>query len=269
MKKMSSQEIKETMFQILLQFAEYCDKKGLRYYLAGGTLLGAIRHKDFIPWDDDIDVYMPRPDYLRLHEFLKREQLKPYYQIKSSIAGNSDFPFAKIVDIRTVTVTKYNDFDNMLWIDIFPLDGVPSNRRERKKFFRSAMRWKYLFSYSVANIGTGATKWKTVIKIPILLAARIIGYRRCAEKLDQLANTYNFEESDYIANVVWGVGGGEAVKKSEYLDYINMEFHGYKFHVPFSWEKYLKNVYGDFMKIPPENKRYAHCIEVFWKEENG
>lgn len=262
--KMTEQDVKETIFQILLKFSEYCDEKGLRYSLCGGTLLGAVRHKDFIPWDDDIDVYMPRPDYMRLHVLLKEESIGPYYQLKSSVYGNSPFPFAKIVDNRTIVKAKCNDLDNILWIDIFPLDGVPIDKRECKKFLKRAKRWTRVFSFSVANIGTGMTKWKAILKTPILLAARIIGHKRCMKKLVQMAKTYGFDESEYIAYV----GGIEQtrIKKSDYTDCVDVEFHGHMFHAPSCWDQYLKDTYGNYMELPPENKRYAHSIEAYKKE---
>ena len=101
MKKLSSDEIKETIFQILSEFADYCDKNNLRYFLSGGTLLGAIRHKGFIPWDDDIDVIMPRPDYERLHNLIIESPISSRLYLRSYENGAADFPFAKIEDLNT------------------------------------------------------------------------------------------------------------------------------------------------------------------------
>jgi len=265
MKKMTNVEIKETIFQIFLKFAEYCDGKGLRYYMCGGTLLGAVRHKDFIPWDDDIDVFMPRPDYIWLHEFLKEESIGEYYQLKSNIYGNSPFSFAKIVDVQTEAVAKYNTIDNTLWIDIFPLDGVPFDYRESQKFLKKARWWRRIFGYSVTKFGIGTTKWRMIIKTPVLLVAFLIGHKRCVKKIDQMANAYSFDESEYIAFV--GDIALVRMRKSEYVEYVEMEFHGHMFHAPSSWDQYLKDVYGNYMELPPENKRCAHSIEAYKKEE--
>ncbi len=265
MKKMTNQEIRESVFFMLLSFAEYCDKKGLRYYLCAGTLLGAVRHKDFIPWDDDIDIFMPRPDYMRLHALLREECIKPYYKLKSGVMGNSVIPFAKIVDTRTVAITKFNDLDNILWIDIFPLDGVPSDEKKCGRLLRKANIWRTLFAYSVANLGTGITKWRAIAKMPLVLVAHMIGYKKCAANLAGLANIYKFDESVYIADIVWTVGKKDRIKKSEYLPYVDLEFHGHMFHAPTCWDQYLKNIYGDYMKLPPKDKRYSHCIDAYWK----
>ena len=265
MKRMTNQEIREIIFSMLLKLAEYCDKKGLRYYLCAGTLLGAVRHRDFIPWDDDVDIFMPRPDYMRLHSLLKEEYIETYYQLRSNIMGNSVIPFAKIVDTRTVAVTKFNNLDNVLWIDIFPLDGAPSDEKQCRKLLEKAKRWRSLFSYSAANFGTGITKWKATAKLPLLLIAHMVGCEKCAERLSKIANTYKFDESDYIAEIVWTVGKQDRLKKSEYLEYVDLEFHGHMFHAPACWDRYLQNIYGDYMKLPQKSKRYSHCIEAYWR----
>ena len=124
MKKLSNVECKEVIFSILKEFADFCDSNKLKYYLAYGTILGAIRHKDFIPWDDDIDVYMPRPDYIRFKTLFKERYSGAKYQLRSDQKNKVDLPFEKVMDMTTIVDTKMNDVDHHLWIDIFPLDGL-------------------------------------------------------------------------------------------------------------------------------------------------
>lgn len=116
MKKLSNVECKEVIFSILKEFADFCDSNKLKYYLAYGTLLGAIRHKDFIPWDDDIDVYMPRPDYIRFKTLFKERYSGAKYQLRSDQKNKVDLPFEKVMDMTTIADTKMNDVDHHLWI---------------------------------------------------------------------------------------------------------------------------------------------------------
>lgn len=109
MQRLSSDEIKRIELNILLKFDDYCQENNLRYYLAGGTLLGAIRHKGFIPWDDDIDVCMPRPDYER---FIRSYSQAQYcYKLKSGYLKNFSAPFTKVIDIRTKVLSQFNESD--------------------------------------------------------------------------------------------------------------------------------------------------------------
>ncbi|MBD5554762.1 MAG: LicD family protein [Roseburia sp.] len=264
MRVLSEKDIKQSIFEILSAFADYCDTHGLRYYLCGGTLLGAVRHKDFIPWDDDIDILMPRPDYIRLQKLVEKQPIASYYHFKCFEQGSSLFPFGKIVDIRTKVVTKYNDLDSVLWIDIFPMDGVPDDQKRCDYILKKAHKWKIMHGRTMAKIGTGTTYLKKILKLPFLIVPHVIGTKRCAKHLDVLAKRYNFDECEYVAGITWSNGPLERMKKEDFIPYEDKEFHGRMFHAPACWDFYLKAMYGDYMKLPPQNKRYAHMIDAYW-----
>lgn len=136
--ELNKKEIQNIELNILLEFSKFCNENKLRYYLVGGTLLGAIRHKGFIPWDDDIDVCMPRPDYeLFISNFHSDNSC---LKLCCNKFGNLKAPFAKLKDTRTIVVNDIlvndNDIDTNLWIDIFPVDGLPDSECNRKKHIK-------------------------------------------------------------------------------------------------------------------------------------
>ena len=144
MRKLNLDEIKKTELDILLELQKVCDAHGLRLYLAGGSLLGAIRHKGFIPWDDDIDVCMPRPDYMKLihleDEFSKHLKLVCYEN------GTDSYPFMKLIDTRTKVKEKYmqEDASSSLWVDILPVDGLPDKEEEIEKIYKKTNFYRKL-----------------------------------------------------------------------------------------------------------------------------
>ena len=261
-KEIKGKEIKNTILAILVEFAEYCEKHGLRYYLCYGTLLGAIRHKGFIPWDDDIDVSMPRPDYLKLHELVKAEPISEKYKLVSSLTGESIYPFAKIIDLSTEVVSLDNTEETNLWIDIFPLDGVPDGD-EGAKHLELAYNLRYHLMLSIQKLGTGKTRTKAFLKLPLVIGAKIIGKNRWLERIETNSLKYGFDECDLIAAVSFSLGKREINIKSEYIQPEKVEFEGYEFNAPSCWKKYVSQMYGDYMQLPPENKRYTHKIKAY------
>ncbi len=140
---LSLEEIKSFSLDILVFFDKYCSDNNLRYYLAFGTLLGAVRHRGFIPWDDDIDVYVPRPDYDRVIEQFKDPDGR-YAAVSCFNDASYLYPFAKIVDRKIKSMTESGEIGaNGLGIDLFPLDGLPSDMDETERLFRRMNRRWY------------------------------------------------------------------------------------------------------------------------------
>ena len=141
MKQLNIREIQLEEVEILKEFIKFANENNLKYYLSGGTMIGAVRHQGFIPWDDDIDIAMPRPDYDRLINLAKTKKISEELEIKSLELGNLAYPFVKIIN-KNIDIVSKSAEDKNLWIDIFPIDAVPSDYEEQKKLIKKVMNYK-------------------------------------------------------------------------------------------------------------------------------
>ena len=180
--------------------------------------------------------------------------------------GNSFWPFAKIIDIRTHVENEYSKVDQHLWIDVFPMDGLPDDKRESDLLLSKAEPLKKWINRCNANIGKGKSLARKILKIPMLLFLRIYTPERFGRKLNKLAHQYDFNKQEYVGGVAWSLGPKERMKKKDYLPYSDVEFCGKNFHAPACWEFYLTQIYGDYMKLPPKSQQINHGFDAYIDE---
>lgn len=273
-KPIALEEIQKLEFEILKVFHKICEENNLRYYLGGGTLIGAIRHKGFIPWDDDIDVMMPRPDYMKLIEIIREKGALDEYRQADCLYLNENAltSILRIYDNRTVLTFMNYRIEKKFgcWIDVFPIDGLNDSAWKRKFHFRLAKILTDLLLCNDTKIG-GKRRSKLVtafqyITVPFLPIIYLIGHERLIHWSDKIYRKYDYDKSNYVGVLEGRALEKEALLKTKMEPAITVDFWGEKFYAMANYDEYLTNLYGDYM-TPPENPVSRHLIDIYWKEE--
>lgn len=262
-------EIHAVELSLLLKFDAFCKDYGLRYSLAGGTLLGAVRHKGFIPWDDDIDLCMPRPDWDRLVQIAQKDAIpketgfeaRPFFMTELS-----DTPLLKVVDPHWMVQAEAENEETNLWLDVIPVDGLPSDERDLSRLYSKArvLRKSLMIGTSTAESGhSRARRAFKYITGPVLRAFNAVKY--LGRALDVLARKIPYGSTPYVGVLTWGLyGTGERVPLAGFEKMVGLEFEGREFSCMSCWDEYLSGIYGDYMQLPPEDQRVTHGMKV-WK----
>ena len=263
----SFEENKKLQLDILSEIADFCDEHNLRYFLTYGSLIGAVRHHGFIPWDDDIDIQMPREDYNVLIKTFNQEKKNSNYELIAPGECKSRHSIVKIIDLRTVKIEPGIDYSHgMLGIDvdIFPIDGMPSDEGEYLRWRKQLFRYYRRYDAAVKE-RKGSIKHIIYLNLmsPPFVPAKF--WLNCALKLHK---KYPYKESEFVGTMemVWN-GTGNRVKKSVFDEEIEAEFEGRVFKIPKFYDELLTALYGDYMELPPKEKQITHHKNnVFWKD---
>lgn len=271
MRKIELDELKRIEFELLCCLDEVCKKNAIKYSLAYGTLLGAVRHKEFIPWDDDVDVFMMRNDY---EHFLRvcSEGDVPFKLVSHGTCEWYNYPFSKIYDDETVLKEKNTYFDGKLgvFIDIFPIDPLGKTEKEAEKNYKktafvreliTASNWKRFFR----------SKTRSVLIEPVrlffYLASRLTDPKKLLRKLEKPFLEIEESEAKFFGSIYSPYRIKEIAPSEIYEWSSKVEFEGRTFCSIKNPEAYLTKFYGDYMKLPPEEKRVSHHLFEAWSNK--
>lgn len=250
--------IQQKLLSMLSWFHDFCVENNIVYYAAGGTVLGAARHNGFIPWDDDIDVVVPREDYNRLIKLLQNRKIEHFF-LESPYDGNPDFlySYAKLYDTSTTLVEKTKYYCKRgIYIDVFPLDDLDDDFEKAITKLRRVDSKNMLLMVRTCAIRKERSWYKNLsIIFAGLIPKWVIDNKELSIKLDKMAQVIGKKNSIYVANLMGTYREKEIVKREWFGTPTLHQFENIQIYVPEKYEEYLESIYGKWNVLPPEDKR--------------
>ena len=267
-------DIQLTEYDILKKVVTFLDKNQLQYILCGGTMLGAVRHHGFIPWDDDIDILVPREDYETLKTLLSNNP-NSVDGIVFRLPGAKDslYPFIKAENplYKCIDDRFANSLPLYIWIDIFPLDHFPDEENKHRRMVRRISFWKTILYSGILSKEYWKSRFQNnylkLVKYKVAYFIYSIMNSHCgvSKRIDRIAKKMNdrYSTSNHVGDGAWPEGMKDYFKCEWTFPTIKKLFEKDEFNIPENYDSYLKQFYGDYMTPPPEHKRTGHHITVY------
>ncbi len=259
---MANNELQEKLTQMLGWFHAYCTEHDLRYYLIGGTMLGAARHQGFIPWDDDVDVGMPRRDYEKLIALMKDDVGEYRLESPRQYTGKIIASYAKLYHTGTTLIEEsiYN-LKKGIYIDVFPLDGAGQTREDGIQHYQPIVFWDNILATRVCTVRKGRSFVKNAAAVAGKILPISIGW--LIQKLDSMCASRDFDQCEYVGNLMSVYRKKEIMPKAIYGEPTIYRFEGLQVCGVENADGYLTHVYGDWRQLPPEEKRVSLHTHVY------
>lgn len=252
---------------LLKVFIDICEKNHLRYYVIGGSLIGVLRHKGFIPWDDDIDIGMPREDF---DKFVSIENYpEGYGYISHKNTPEWKFAFGQFIDKESEIEILLNEKPRKanVWLDIFPIDGIPGGALKSKQV-KKILHLRYLIQIpnlktQVAKRANRPMKEKIVLKLLHWLpVGMFLDSKKLLTKLENILHEYKFDECEYAGNLLGRYREREVVPQRYFGEPLKLPFEDMEVCVPAMYHELQTALYGNYMQIPPADKRETHYVKI-------
>ena len=262
MRKIGTEELKRIQIEILDDVAAFCQHHNLRYYLAYGTLLGAIRHKGYIPWDDDIDIHMPRPDY---EKFLKLYNCENSTNcvVSHELDKKYRVAFAKVY--RKGTLVKECHFKQDVfgvYIDIFPLDGYKDEKQAHQ--CGEIRRYMHVKNSIFTSSMTAMRKMRLALTKAILLPVTL---RSLQKRIKRIATQCSYDSSERVYSSYSRLAAREIFPRAIFDNYKMVAFEGKEYRAPLDCDCYLRALYGNYMTLPPKEKQQStHNSQAYYTD---
>ena len=261
-------EFKEIQLDILKYVHKFCKKHDIKYSLGYGTLIGAVRHNGFIPWDDDIDIIMRRNEYERFIELFSKEKGR-YKVLSHSNQKNYPLAYAKVSDELTLKKEDVNnDVERGLDIDVFPIDDLPDDNEAVKKQFRRCKLLSNILSLKQVKVNKKRSFYKNLVLMCGRLFFAWYPMNKLISDISKNAQRYNGCKGRMCAQMVAYIYKEKEIHPRQYSDsYTELIFEDELYPVISGYDAYMRQIYGDYMKLPPTEKQVSHHgFKAFWRD---
>ena len=261
MENIDINELKKIQLKIMDEIDSFCRKNGFHYFMNYGTLIGAVRHKGYIPWDDDVDITMPRDEYDRFIIEFNKNRSNSFRAV--SVANDPDYylPFAKVVDTATVMKESATvDHEIGVYVDVFPMDRLPKITKKEERVLKRISLYRKLLVLKTVKVDFKRSPVKNLILFVSHLLLKPFSFMALIKKMDSLSQKYNnnakcvytgfFASQTSVKENLWEIDWfGEGV---------DVPFEGRSYIAPKNYDAVLKKTYGDYMQPPPREQQVSH-----------
>lgn len=266
-KAITQRDQKKISLELLQYFDQVCREHGIKYSLTGGTLLGAVRHSAFIPWDDDVDVFLARPEYEKLEKAFDNEGKRFIFANKNT-QDSFNFVYSRILDTKTYITESPNtrNAGTGLFLDICVVDGLPKNKLLRKihiKYMRILVR---CCRATIHNTDKAYHRKGRLFVLMKSIVRKLTTHQFWNRRMEKAMDRYRFDQSDFVGNFTSQYGGREMMHREAFDSYNDIWFEGHKYMVCQGYQEYLQRIYGQkYMALPPEKKQKGHHVyKAYW-----